>query len=70
MADDEREDVDMGEKEEKEDKDDKGSKGPKKKFEVKKWNAVALWAWGMYKCNFNYRYLSKRNFVIYSRVTF
>lgn len=21
-------------------------KGPKKKFEVKKWNAVALWAWG------------------------
>lgn len=21
--------------------------GSKKKFEVKKWNAVALWAWGM-----------------------
>jgi hypothetical protein len=24
------------------------SKGEKKRFEVKKWNAVALWAWGMY----------------------
>jgi len=22
------------------------SAGSKKKFEVKKWNAVALWAWG------------------------
>jgi RING-box protein 1 len=31
----------MAEKEVKED-----TKGPKKKFEVKKWNAVALWAWG------------------------
>jgi len=26
-------------------KDKKKSKEPKKKFEVKKWNAVALWAW-------------------------
>lgn len=34
------------EKEEREEKKEKGEKGPKKKFEVKKWNAVALWAWG------------------------
>jgi RING-box protein 1 len=27
-------------------KDKKKDKAPKKKFEVKKWNAVALWAWG------------------------
>lgn len=24
-----------------------GAKGPKR-FEIKKWNAVALWAWGMH----------------------
>ncbi len=31
-----------------EEKEDAGkSKGPKKRFEVKKWNAVALWAWGI-----------------------
>jgi hypothetical protein len=32
------------EKEGKMEKTEKG--GSKKKFEVKKWNAVALWAWG------------------------
>lgn len=35
---------------EEKDEEEKGGKGksgaPKKKFEVKKWNAVALWAWG------------------------
>ena len=40
MSDDEKAEV-----EEKVEKDT--SKGPKKKFEVKKWNAVALWAWGI-----------------------
>ena len=30
----------------------------KKRFEVKKWNAVALWAWGDY-------YLTKIYFLIY-----
>ena len=44
MSDDEREEVE-DQKEEKEEKES-ASKGPKKKFEVKKWNAVALWAWG------------------------
>jgi hypothetical protein len=39
MADEEEVQEKTGGKEEK-------SKGPKKKFEVKKWNAVALWAWG------------------------
>lgn len=38
--------------EEQEEKEEitKGGKGgaPKKKFEVKKWNAVALWAWGSF----------------------
>lgn len=45
---DEREEMDTKEeeKEEKEDSKDKGKN--KKKFEVKKWNAVALWAWGKY----------------------
>jgi hypothetical protein len=36
-----------GEVEEREEKEDKKSGGSKKKFEVKKWNAVALWAWGL-----------------------
>jgi len=37
---------DNAEGDEPEEKEDAGkSKGPKKKFEVKKWNAVALWAW-------------------------
>lgn len=43
MSDDEKAEVE--EKEEKVEKES-SSKGPKKKFEVKKWNAVALWAWG------------------------
>jgi hypothetical protein len=59
MSDDEREhktkDEDMKDENEKggdeggdedEKKDKKKDKAPKKKFEVKKWNAVALWAWG------------------------
>ena len=52
MSDDERDQGDepQEEVEDKEDKDDdeggKKKKDPKKKFEVKKWNAVALWAWG------------------------
>ncbi len=48
MADDEDdgEESVQQEKEEKEEKEAPG-KGPKKTFEVKKWNAVALWAWGM-----------------------
>merc|ERR1712000_697647 len=51
MSDDERDQGDepQEEVEDKEDKDDdeggKKKKDPKKKFEVKKWNAVALWAW-------------------------
>lgn len=46
MSDDEK-DVDVGE--EKEDKPVKGGKKfAGKKFEVKKWNAVALWAWGKF----------------------
>jgi RING-box protein 1 len=40
----EDDDNEQGGPEEAEEKDD-GKKGPKKKFEVKKWNAVALWAW-------------------------
>lgn len=38
-----------------EEDEDKGSKGKGKgaaggkKFEVKKWNAVALWAWGTFE---------------------
>jgi len=54
MSDDERDQGDepQEEVEDKEEKDDdeggKKKKEPKKKFEVKKWNAVALWAWGMH----------------------
>ena len=52
MSDDEK-DVEVEDKEEKE--DDKPAKGGKKvtgkKFEVKKWNAVALWAWGTVFCS-------------------
>jgi hypothetical protein len=39
--------------------DDEGTKveksvaGSKKKFEVKKWNAVALWAWGRFHVELN-----------------
>ena len=36
---------------EKEEKGGKKSGAPKKKFEVKKWNAVALWAWGILPCS-------------------
>ena len=50
MSDDEREDGNQ-EEEEEEEKGPKGKAKPVKaptgkKFEVKKWNAVALWAWG------------------------
>jgi hypothetical protein len=45
MADDEQDDMEETTTQEKEEKE-APSKGPKKKFEVKKWNAVALWAWG------------------------
>jgi hypothetical protein len=38
--------ADVAEKEEQSSSSSKGA-GSKKKFEVKKWNAVALWAWGM-----------------------
>jgi len=55
MSDDEK-DVEVEDKEEKE--DDKPAKGGKKvtgkKFEVKKWNAVALWAWGTLLLNTHY----------------
>jgi RING-box protein 1 len=57
MSDDEKEnknkDEDVKEEDDKggdeggdeDDKKEKKDKAPKKKFEVKKWNAVALWAW-------------------------
>jgi hypothetical protein len=35
-----------GEEEGEDEEKGKKSAGPKKRFEVKKWNAVALWAWG------------------------
>lgn len=38
---------DNDDKQEVEEKETKGGKSGKK-LEVKKWNAVALWAWGMY----------------------
>ena len=42
--------VHLAEEAEEKEEETKGGKGksgaPKKKFEVKKWNAVALWAWG------------------------
>lgn len=45
MADDE----DQDEQQEAPQEEEKStSKGPKKKFEVKRWNAVALWAWGKF----------------------
>lgn len=54
MSDDEKEDVE-NEEEEKEEEDDKKKKPtgfplPKDKprFEVKKWQAVTLWSWGMF----------------------
>jgi hypothetical protein len=56
MSDDEREEVE-DQKEEKEEKES-ASKGPKKKFEVKKWNAVALWAWGTY-FYYNVRFIER-----------
>jgi hypothetical protein len=53
MSDDEKDDVDNNEEEEKEEEGTKkkptGFPLPKDKprFEVKKWQAVTLWSWGM-----------------------
>lgn len=47
MEEDDREEQMKGE-EEKPEKEEKGG-APKKKFEVKKWAATALWAWGKKK---------------------